>query len=161
MEDFIPFEIAVKLKEKGFKEKCLFAYNDNQVINPKVVEEYGNLTDDGYYELTEDCGGKLKFDDVYIYEQQIILQDKIIIKRNFIDAPTISQVLKWLREEKNMFIEMFLYNGKYSYLVKSVTQICEDDLFHECLSEDTANEEYDTYEEAAIAGIEYCLYNLI
>lgn len=50
MEDFVTFDLAVKLKEKGFKKKCLFAYNDEQVINPKVIEEYGNLTDDGYYE---------------------------------------------------------------------------------------------------------------
>ena len=114
MEDFVTFDLAKKLKEKGFP------------IKTKTEGKFG---------LTK------------VKEVEIL--------------PTISQVLKWLREEKNMFIEMFLYNGKYSYLVKSVTQICEDDLFHECLSEDTANEEYDTYEEAALAGIEYCLYNLI
>lgn len=108
------FEIAKKLKEKGFP------------IKTKTEGKFG---------LT-----KLKEVDI---------------------LPTISQVLKWLREEKNMHIEMFLYNGKYSYYVESVTQICEDDLFHECLSEDTVNEEYATYELAAIAGIEYVLDNLI
>ena len=66
-------------------------------------------------------------------------------------APTISQVLKWLREQKKMYLEIFLYNGTYSYFVKSITQICKDDLFHKCLNKDTANEEYTSYEEAAIA----------
>ena len=76
-------------------------------------------------------------------------------------APTISQVLKWLRDEKKMHMEIFLYNGTYSYFVKDITQICKDDLFHICLNEDTVNEEYDTYEQATIAGIEYILDNLI
>jgi hypothetical protein len=58
-------------------------------------------------------------------------------------------------------MEIFLYNGKYSYFVKSITQICEDDLFHKCLNEDTTDEEYDTYEQATLAGIEYILDNLI
>lgn len=75
--------------------------------------------------------------------------------------PTISQVLKWLREEKNIYTEIFLYNGKYSPLIKSSTQMYEDDYFHECLNEDAADEEYDTYEQAALAGIEYILDNLI
>lgn len=157
MEDFIPFELVVKLKEKGFKEKCLFAYNDNQVINPKVVEEYGNLTDDGYYELTEDCGGKLKFDDVYIYEQQIILQDKIIIKRNFIDAPTISQVLKWLREEKIYIVPTFCVdqndNGYWDFRLISTMD--------GMLIYDEIKNRYNSYEQAALAGIEYVLNKLI
>ena len=76
-------------------------------------------------------------------------------------APTISQVLNWLREEKKMHIEIFLYNGKYGYFVNSVTQICEDDLFHKILNEDTVNAEYTTYEQAALAGANYCLENLI
>lgn len=111
---FVTFEIAKKLKEKGFP------------IKTKTEGKFG---------LTK------------VKEVEIL--------------PTISQVLKWLREEKNMFIEMFLYNGKYSYSVKSVTQICEDDLFHEYLNDGTANKEYDTYEEAALAGVNYCLENLI
>lgn len=75
-------------------------------------------------------------------------------------CPTISQVLKWLREQMNINVEIFLYNGTYSYYVKSVTHICED-LSHQCLNDDTTEEEYDSYEEAAIAGIEYVLNDLI
>lgn len=76
-------------------------------------------------------------------------------------APTISQVLKWLRKEKKMHMEIFLYDRKYSYFVKSITQICEDDLFHKCLNDATTDEEYATYEQAALAGIEYVLDKLI
>lgn len=78
----------------------------------------------------------------------------------FINTPTISQVLKWLREKKKIHIEMLLYDGTYSYLIKSIDKI-DKDVFHKCLNEDTTDEEYDTYEEAALAGIEYVLNNLI
>lgn len=162
-EDFVTYDLAVKLKEKGFNEKCLFAYNDEQVINPKVVEEYGNLSDDGYYELTEDGGGKLKWDNVYIYEQQIIFRDKIIIKRNFVDAPTISHVLKWLRQEKKILVEIALSPEGYRHII--YTGLC-------CTNTSSASyfsfdgfynheNNYITYEQAALAGIEYVIDNLI
>lgn len=127
-EDFVSFEIAKKLKEKGFNEGC-YKYYENKELkwsnSPWLETQYNS------------------------YMPHIIA------------APTISQVLKWLREEKKIHIEIFLYDGKYSYLVKSITQICEDDLFHKCLNEDTVDEEYQFYEKAALAGIEYVLDNLI
>lgn len=152
-EDFVGYDLAVKLKEKGFNEKCLFAYNDEQVINPKVVEEYGNLSDDGYYELTEDGGGKLKWDNVYIYEQQIIFRDKIIIKRNFVDAPTISQVLKLLREEKkiHMIIDISEEGWFFNLRCLKTGYIMDCTMFG--FSE--------TYEQSALVGIEYVIDNLI
>lgn len=127
-EDFVPFELAKKLKEKGFDESCYQKYDD---------EGYLSFNHIGYINCDKSC------DDFCAL------------------APTISQVLKWLREEKKIYIEIFLYNGKYCYFVKSITQICKDDLFHECLNEDTTEEEYDSYEQAALAGIEYVIDNLI
>lgn len=101
----------------------------------------------------------------YCYKNSIIMSQCSEPLNHNVDAviysaPTISQVLKWLREEKKIYIEIFLYDGKYSCLVKDITRIC-DDLFHKCLNEDTDDEEYATYEQAALAGIEYVLDNLI
>ena len=135
MEDFVPYELALKLKDKGFRKPCIATYDKDGML--------------GYNYVQPTSIRAVGFEECLVYSNDCVM------------APTISQVLKWLREEKNMFIEMFLYNGKYSYLVKSVTQICEDDLFHECLNDGTANEEYDTYEEAALAGIKYTIDNLI
>lgn len=130
MEDFVPFELSVKLKEEGFNTPFYFYYR----MDDKFLR-HANIT------------------NPLVYCDKI--DDEVVI------APTISQVLKWLRKEKKIHIEIFLYDGKYSYFVKSITQICEDDLFHKCLNEDTADEEYDTYEQAALIGIEYVLDNLI
>jgi hypothetical protein len=136
MEDFVTFEIAKKLKEKGFPQR----------------PDYFNYS--SYY----DWDGLRK---IHSLSNASVWFDPNISRDNIYFAPIISQVLKWLREEKNIHMEIFLYNGKYSYFVKSITQICKDDLFHKCLNEDTTDEEYDIYEQAALAGIKYVLDNLI
>lgn len=131
-EDFVPYKLAVKLKEKGF------------IGNGDIGCCCGFYCEEGF-------NINIMYDD---------LNNNELLHNEYL-RPSISQVLKWLREEKNIHMEIFLYNGKYSYFVKSITQICKDDLFHKCLNEDTTDEEYDTYEQAALAGIEYVLNNLI
>ena len=72
-------------------------------------------------------------------------------------TPTISQVLKWLRKEKKLFVEPSLFKYGYESYVQST--IFEDDKDYD----DTWYVEgfYSTYERAAIAGIKYVLDNLI
>lgn len=136
--EFVTFEISKKLKEKGFYEQCLGYYTKDSDFYYNT--SYGSDVENAFKSFNSRpnhlCGRR-------------------------IDAPTISQVLKWLREEKKIHIEIFLYDGKYSYFIKSITQICENDLFHKCLNEDTTDDEYATYEQAALTGIEYVLDNLI
>lgn len=133
MSEFVTFELAKKLKEKGYpqlKKNTLAMYC-----------EYGE-----WFSLARNL-------DEYEYSFVDFDEHDCV-------APTISQALKWLREQKKITIEMFLYNGTYSYCVKSVTLKCED-CSHALLNSDTSEEEYDSYEEAALAGIEYVLNNLI
>ena len=77
-----------------------------------------------------------------------------IVNGDRFDAPTIAQVLKWLREEKKIYVQIEihgkgyvcgLYGRKYddSYLIMEFKNI------------------FKSYEEAAIIGIEYVLDNLI
>jgi hypothetical protein len=146
MEDFVTFEIAKKLKEKGFKEECLAYYTTEYTLYNNVI----TLTDDKYL-----CVSDIDYEEFLVSHNSIKYTNG-----NYVDAPTISQALKWLRKEKKIHIEIFLYCRKYGYLVNH-TQIYEDDLFHKCLNEDTANEEYASYEQAVLAGIEYVLDNVI
>jgi len=149
MEDFVTRDIAVKLQQKGYNKNSLFAFNDEQVINPKVIEKYGTLSDDGYYELTKDGGGNLEWDYVYIYQTKLTLRRNIIIKRNFVLAPTIHQTLKWLRE-KDIMIEILINlmdDNKWSFGFRIQTKEYYD----------RGLKDYLTWEEAAIAAIDYCL----
>lgn len=66
--NILPIEFHNFIKEHNFKVFSDFHYFKDQIIRPEIVEKYGELTDDGYYELTKDCGGELNFDEVYGYE---------------------------------------------------------------------------------------------
>lgn len=79
--EFVTFEIAKKLKEKGFRMPCIahYCYSDGVVLK---------------FNITVGCirGSNVK-----------CLNNESNI---YTDAPTISQVLKWLREEKKIHIQI-------------------------------------------------------
>lgn len=69
-----------------------------------------------------------------------------------IPCPTISEVIKWLRKEKKMHIIIpASFDEGYWWEVRD---------FNREISE-YSNIEYTSYEQAALAGIEYVLDNLI
>ena len=79
---------------------------------------------------------------------------------SIIDAPTISQVLKWLRETKSIHLEICTLEGCWACPIVDLSKKDEDcDLFAFCV--ECLKGGYKSYEEAAIAGITYCLENLI
>lgn len=141
MEDFVPFEIAKKLEEKGFREECFARY---------YCSDKAYFEENSYNPDTESI--------FYCYNND---ED---LGRFYIDAPTISQVLKWLRNEKKIWIcvnpvksgfETTIYdsvkqyyNGEYGgwmYYNNLVTTL------HFGLN----------YENSVIDGIKYVLDNLI
>ena len=127
------YEIAKKLKEKGFNKECLAYYTED-------TEFYYNTC----------CGS-----DVESAFRSFNLRPESICGRR-IDAPTISQVLKWLRKEKEIYCLPYFEQGidMWLYAICKPAYGCEHPEF---ISESY----YDTYEQAAIAGIEYVLDNLI
>lgn len=123
MEDFVNFEIAKKLKEKGFRKPCILYYNSDKVRTwfnePYIAKDFVPTT--------------LGNDDVL--------------------APTISQVLKWLREEKKLYVGVTyipkdLYYATIQYIGDYKRTILP-------------NDSYDNWKGAALNGIEYVLDNLI
>ena len=94
MEDFVSFKLAQKLKEKGFREKC-FGY-------------YGWCEDVFYYNVIQNP----------VPSRQLTFKDfeecQNTYRENYkYDAPTISQVLKWLREEKGIYVQIEYINDKF------------------------------------------------
>lgn len=112
MGDFVSFDLAKKLKEKGYPNNTSHQYNEQGQICVSIVGE------DYPYPCLE-----------------------------------IHQVLKWLRDEKKIHIEIRLFFRKYGF-----------DILHIESRKKLAwsgTVEYNSYESAAIAGIEYILDNLI
>ena len=136
MEDFVPFEIAKKLKEKGFTcELPLAMYNE--------TGQFCLLTSSAPYHV---CDSGYKYRMFYDYED--------FDEFDYI-TPTISQVLKWLREEKCLHIEIqYIFSEETIWEFEVVLIGSYERWWNE-------SESLDSYEQAAIAGIEYVLNNLI
>ena len=133
MEDFVPFLLAKKLKEKGFNYPCIGHYVNNQLY----VAHYQNAFHSDNNES--------------------------------IDAPTISQVLKWLREEKKIFVAInicycyesyekpFPTNHKMEPILKGYYYGVWD--LGNLNDKNALSEYFESPELAALAGIEYVIDN--
>ena len=121
--NLVTFEIAKKLKEKGFDYPCVGHYVNNQL---------------------------------YIAHYQNAFHSD---KDESIDAPTTSQVLKWLREEKDIDLvinPVFFYDDD---LGKMREYGCK--VFAPSLNKPEHCGYHEEWEQASLAGIEYVLDNLI
>jgi hypothetical protein len=120
-EEFVTFELAKKLKEKGFKEKV-----------------------NAYYGMLE---------NLFDVHPALDMNDSVYRA----SAPTISQVLKWLREEKevDLVIEPIYFFDKNKHREYSVR------IFAPPLNKPVHCGYFSTWEETALSGIEYVIDNLI
>jgi hypothetical protein len=131
MEDFVTFEIAKKLKEKGFKNNCISYYDYAGDLH------YNHESNREIYFCHN------KYDNVW--------------HKDLVDAPTISQVLKWLREEKKFHISTKPYHCEDGLMwVYEIRRIEDDVIIVEVTKAGFLKEE-----QAALVGIEYVLNNLI
>lgn len=141
MEDFVAFEIAKKLKEKGFTCKYPFGmYNESGSYCPLTTSSDYVTCESGY-----------KYRCYYDYND---------FDENDFIAPTISQVLKWLREEKLILIGL---SPMQEYDGNEMIEWCSTIYKADKQGGMSWMEElyYESYEQAALAGIEYILDNLI
>lgn len=143
-EDFVSYELAVKLKEKGFSEKCLYHYSDNKLVSNTCKSDNDNITTE---DLLMSCN--------YLVSQFDTVGSNVVVS----DAPTIPQVLKWLREEKKIYValDFFRFNGNtelwWTYSVRYIEDDSTENILESCKRE--------SWEQAALAGIEYVIDNLI
>ena len=133
-EDYVSFETAKLLKEKGFDEYCPLWYNlDKPTEGPFFYKEIGWYGHNSY-----DYNGK-----------------------RIISAPTLQMAMKWLRKEHKII--PIILTGEYSqkplYYWFRIDAIIEGRLKDAIYREDV--KEFSSHEEACDAAIQYCLKNLI
>ena len=140
----VTFEIAKKLKEKGFSKYCISFYALKNFVG----------------EFVDDCGDcyEVDFENGELYINYPLKKHQYNIEECCLPAPTISQVLKWLRETHNIHINIyfFRFNGNTELnWVFSVENIKDD------FEYDVYSSKCNSYEEAALAGIENVLDNIL
>ena len=127
-EQFVPYEIAIKLKEKGFDEPCFGTYGFNN-IKPKKLY------------LPEDIREE--------FNERIDVSDIVNgINGDDVAAPLWQQVIDWLRTEHNIYLWV------YKYYDDEV----EKDLYRfDMKNGGFYSSFYNTSEEARQAAIEHAL----
>ena len=135
-EDYVSFETAKLLKEKGFDEYCKSVYHVGSVCS---VASLGYHDNEGYGEI--------------IVEKQNSDFGKY---DNAISAPTLQMAMKWLRKKHILIVldvENFYMDGSVASWIYHIW--CDDNI------EENHSASFKTYEEACEAAIKYCLEKLI
>lgn len=133
--EFVNFKIAKKLKDIGFECKHPFAmYNENGIFH-------------ALFTSADYCG---KYREYYGIED--------FDEHDYI-CPTISQVLKWLREEKKIHLFVEIADKGWYYTIYPNIRIEDGKLTSDKYI--LGQVPFKSHEEAEIGGIEYVLDNLI
>ncbi len=144
-EELVTLETAKLLKKKGFNERTLFAYKNNGDLyqDPNRIESsYNSLPVPELCENFHTCAN-------------FIPCNKCQIAIHLISAPNQSFAQKWLRETKNLHIEIYRSAVGYGYaIVKADNGTWRED-------DDSRGPNdgglWDTYEEALEVGIQEAL----
>lgn len=137
-EDYVSFDIAKLLKEKGFDGECMSMY-----VTPKPHVGMGNPNE----AKIAPHGRDNHYYDGYLYQ---------------CEAPTLQMAMKWLRKVHHIIITIDYANicglgFTYTTSVIKINnngEIEEGDGLNVCLHKTS-------YEEACETAIKYCLENLI
>ena len=174
-EDYVSFEIAKLLKEKGFTEWCFKCYGVAVLHNGADIsfDEECELKDEGRGDEIEYVeGGRL-------YDYGCNNREKV---RAVWAAPTLWTVVKWLQKIHHILVVPdYVYECTDTSWVYKIYRLGENGKPEKCVvkgvSYDDDNnptehivgyrdyelsyKDYTTREEACEAGIRYCLENLI
>ena len=123
---FASLRVCKLAAEAGYNEMEENAYLRYSRVTSYARKKYGDLSDDGFYELTTDMGGPEPFEKIYSPKYTLCTRYP---GRNFeyvkeeIDAfaaPTIEKLAMWLREnyDTNVHVEKCV-GGLWRYCVEN------------------------------------------
>lgn len=134
-EDYVSFEIAKLLKEKGFDEKVDTLYKmDAEFLKSTLCINYNDT--------------------------KFTLSDMHNIPENTVSAPTLQMAMKWLREVYNVAVSVYVFNRDLPIKENGIRYTC-DIATTKISSKEGHLRLTGTYEQVCEAAIKYCLENLI
>ena len=136
-EDYVSFEVARLLRDKGFNGKCIYYYIQTKEMFEIDTKYHTALTTQELLDL------------------QIIGE-----KEDRYAAPTQAIVMRWLREVHNLSVEVYRTACGYIGCITAIPS-GTDIKFLETDGDDLPSGAYTKWEYACEAAIKYCLENLI
>lgn len=136
-KQFVPYDVALKLKELGFDEPCFGVYHrDSSLMS--IVPEFIRDTQCNYF------GSIINSECVWENDEESIngIQE--------VSAPLYQQAFRWFKEKHGLYTEMFVDDDKtFGFMITYFIKEERVDKPIEC--------QFKTYEEAELA----CLKLLI
>ena len=136
-EDYVSFEVAKLLRDKGFDAKCRYYYIQTKEMFEIDTRYHTALTTQELLDL------------------QIIGE-----KEDRYAAPTQAIAMRWLREVHNLSVEVYRTACGYIGCITAIPS-GTDIKFLETNGDDLASGQYTKWEYACEAAIKYCLEHLI
>lgn len=131
-------------KENDMEHWVRHIYVKRQCISEFAREKYGNLTDDGYYELTVDGGGPHDWDEIYESKWDINKHGVYPFSdEEYHICPTIYEIQTFFRDKYSLHITV--YSSSQESWMFRITRP------HEDLKDGDYDEDYNSY-EAALKG---------
>ena len=131
--EFVPYELALKLKQLGFDEEGFIYiswYNPIPGNNsPHIWSENGELPK--------------KFQ--YKFDPKSFMNDFKDISFPVLQIPTFSQAFRWFREEHKLFVSIEYSTRSQTDFVITINKIAVND---------ARDEDYKTYEVAELAALD-------
>ena len=145
-EDYVSFETAKLLKEKGFDEYCTHVYN---IETGRNNVDISNALEADFYTSR------------YVYNSWLDKNEPRLMV-----APTLQMAMKWLREKHNKIIIPGIrvtspITGIIDCYYVGIYYIPKNNGGARSFISPTPENGYSSYEEACEAAIKYCLKNLI
>lgn len=134
-EDFVSYEVAKLLKEKGFDGECDYLYANGEILRAQGFKCNWNKGESIFTDYKNECS-----------------------------APTLQMAMKWLRDVHNLHIEARITNHSMSSLIEVVKYywVVFNTTNAKWVNESSAYTLYfDKYEDACASAIKNCLENLI
>lgn len=153
----VSIEMAMALNKLGFQKSYMedwehHFYIKRWQVREDAFEKFGELSDDGFWELTEDAGGKYKFED--IYEKKWRIGDFYPMDgEEYYICPTIYEVQTWLRDIFKR--QITVYSCSQESWMYRIT------LPHEKLEDGVYGEDFSEFEDALKDAIQYIINQLI
>ena len=136
-KDYCDYETCVALKELGYKVSTSAYYIPN---------------DTTLYFVSNPFRGGYAIDCFYSHNS---LREGVVTS-NYIDAPTMWEAQKWLREEKKIIIEAnfnLMYKGQPRFSWRVLYNLTQHKGAYYTLDSVMSKEDYDSFEEALLEGI--------
>lgn len=157
MNTRINLELALILNDTTFSKRDMenwyeHIYRKGSTVREETYRKFGDLSDDGFYELTKEGGGDFDWDEIYDTGWKLS-NHYPFDGEEFLLCPTLYEVQSYLRNTHKIHITIYSYSQEsWQYRITKPKQKLEDGYF---------GEDFSTYEDALSYAIKFSLTNII